>query len=227
MNKLAILAMTAIATAGITPTLSAEAAVVSVNKIPAGYIAIGQGSSLQDIKDQLMESGINMNQINADFCEGIQLPGSNLPGRPEMPDLNFPESPALPDYAPSDQSAFTEQVVKLVNEERAKAGIAPLTIDRNLQAAADKRAKEIEVSFSHTRPDGSGFSTAMTEQGVTFTSSGENIAWGQKTPEEVMKGWMNSAGHRANILNSKFTSIGVGNYQNGSGTNYWVQLFKA
>ena len=55
--------------------------------------------------------------------------------------------------------------------------------------------------------------------------SGENIAWGQKTPEEVMKGWMNSEGHRANILNKNYTSIGVGYYQNAGGVNYWTQIF--
>ena len=95
----------------------------------------------------------------------------------------------------------------------------------SVQAAAQIRAKEIETSFSHTRPDGSSFSTALTQQGVTYRGSGENIAWGQKTPEQVMNGWMNSDGHRANILNKNYTTIGVGLYQNASGTNYWTQLF--
>ncbi len=61
--------------------------------------------------------------------------------------------------------------------------------------------------------------------GVSYRGAGENIAWGQKTPEQVMNGWMNSAGHRANILNEKFTSIGVGYHQNANGVNYWSQLF--
>lgn len=65
------------------------------------------------------------------------------------------------------------------------------------------RAKETEQSFSHTRPNGSNFSTALKEQGVSYRGSGENIAWGQKTPEDVMKAWMNSEGHRANILNGQ------------------------
>ena len=87
------------------------------------------------------------------------------------------------------------------------------------------RAKETEVSFSHTRPNGSSFSSALKEQGVSYQGAGENIAWGQKSPEAVMQGWMNSDGHRANILNEKFTKIGVGYYQNSQGTNYWTQLF--
>ena len=60
---------------------------------------------------------------------------------------------------------------------------------------------------------------------MSYRSCGENIAWGQKTPEQVMEGWMNSAGHRANILNASYTEIGVGFYQNASGVNYWSQLF--
>lgn len=120
---------------------------------------------------------------------------------------------------------YTQQVVDLVNAERAKAGLAPLTIDANVEKAANVRANEIQTSFEHVRPNGSSFSTALREQSVNFQGAGENIAWGQKTPEEVMNAWMNSAGHRANILNKNFTHIGVGNLQNSAGTQYWVQLF--
>ena len=91
--------------------------------------------------------------------------------------------------------------------------------------AAEIRAKEIVTSFSHTRPNGSSFATALTESGVNFKTAGENIAWGQKTPQEVMNVWMNSQGHRANILNTTFTEIGIGVYQEPSGTMYWTQLF--
>ena len=123
------------------------------------------------------------------------------------------------------ERTFAEQVVDLVNAERAKAGLGALTLDRNIESAALVRAKEIETSFSHTRPNGSSFSTVLTENGISYQGSGENIAWGQRTPEEVMNGWMNSEGHRANILNSRFTKIGVGYYQNSAGRNYWTQLF--
>ncbi|MCC8083808.1 MAG: CAP domain-containing protein, partial [Clostridium sp.] len=90
---------------------------------------------------------------------------------------------------------------------------------------AQTRAREIEKSFSHTRPDGSSFNTALTEAGVSFRGAGENIAYGQTTPQQVMEGWMNSSGHRANILNANYTSIGVGHYKNGAGVDYWAQLF--
>ncbi|MCB6728214.1 CAP domain-containing protein, partial [Blautia marasmi] len=151
-------------------------------------------------------------------------PDGSQPENPGTPDNNQPENPSVPD-TDTENASFVRQVVNLVNQERAKAGLSPVTADTSIQAAAQVRAKEIEKSFSHTRPDGSSFSTALTQQGVTYRGSGENIAWGQKTPEQVMNGWMNSDGHRANILNKNFTKIGVGYHQNASGTNYWTQLF--
>lgn len=120
---------------------------------------------------------------------------------------------------------FAQQVAALVNEERAKAGLEALTLDTGITSAAQVRAHEIETSFAHTRPNGTSFSTALTEAGISYRGAGENIAWGQRTPEEVMNGWMNSEGHKANILNPSFTKIGVGYYQNASGRNYWTQLF--
>ncbi|WP_243109982.1 CAP domain-containing protein [Clostridium sp. E02] len=120
--------------------------------------------------------------------------------------------------------SYTKQVVDLVNTERAKEGLSPLTIDDNAAKAADIRAKEIQTKFDHTRPNGSSFSSVLRENGVSFSGAGENIAWGQRSPQEVMTAWMNSAGHRANIMNPNFKHIGVGNQEN-SGTQYWVQLF--
>lgn len=151
-------------------------------------------------------------------------PDGEQPETPDSPDNNKPENPSLPD-TDTENADFVRQVVDLVNRERAKAGLSPVTADTSIQAAAQVRAREIEKSFSHTRPDGSSFNTALTQQGVTYRGSGENIAWGQKTPEQVMNGWMNSEGHRANILNKNFTKIGVGYHQNASGINYWTQLF--
>lgn len=148
-----------------------------------------------------------------------------VPEQPEKPDMPVvPEEPEIPDTSEED-SSYAAQVVHLVNEERAKAGLSALTVDTGLEAAGLVRAQEIVSNFSHTRPDGTSFSTAIREQNVSFRGAGENIAWGQRSPEEVMNAWMNSPGHKANILNENFTRIGVGHYQNGSGTNYWVQLF--
>lgn len=121
-------------------------------------------------------------------------------------------------------TSYAAQVVSLVNQERAKYNLAPLTMHTTISSAAMTRAKEITTSFSHTRPNGTSFSTVLKENGISYKGSGENIAWGQKTPQEVVTGWMNSAGHRANILNEKFTQIGIGYYVENT-TPYWVQLF--
>jgi uncharacterized protein YkwD len=87
------------------------------------------------------------------------------------------------------------------------------------------RAEELIQSFSHTRPDGTSCFTAFDEFGVDYRAAGENIAAGQKTPEDVVNSWMNSSGHRANILSENFTAIGVGVAEDVNGTLYWVQMF--
>ena len=118
------------------------------------------------------------------------------------------------------------QVLNIVNAERAKYGLAPLTWDPvNLAPGAAVRAQEISVYFSHTRPDGSSCFTAVTNPGAL----GENIAGGQRSPEEVMVAWMNSSGHRANILNARYTKLGVGYYYNAQTPYryYWVQMFSS
>ncbi len=154
----------------------------------------------------------------------VEKPDNSIPGVPEVevPDNSIPENDKPEN---NENLSYVEQVVNLVNTERAKEGLAPLSVDKKVQAAAQVRAVEIKSSFSHTRPNGSNFSTALKEQGVSYRRSGENIAWGQRTPEEVVKAWMNSAGHRANIMNKSFTKIGVGYYQGSNGVNYWSQLF--
>lgn len=152
----------------------------------------------------------------------INLPGTNTPDNNTG---NGSTEENIPDDNITDEHAFIQEVVDLVNVERAKEGLSPLTVDTKVQAAAMVRAKECEVSFSHTRPNGSSFATALKEQKVSYRSAGENIAYGQRTPEEVMKAWMNSSGHRANIMNANYTTIGVGYYENANGTDYWCQLF--
>ena len=178
----------------------------------------------------------NAPEIEAPDNNEIEKPESETPGsgetekpdtsKPVTPDNSTPETETPEeDNSQSDYHAYVLRVVELVNEERAKAGLNPLILQENITEAAQVRAIETVTSFSHTRPDGRHFTTALKEAGVSYRGAGENIAWGQKTPEQVMNGWMNSAGHRANILNEKYTSIGVGYYQNGSGVNYWTQLF--
>ena len=171
-------------------------------------VFVGQG--MESLTEVLKELGCIITSPEAPKPPVTEKPDTS------KPEIETPEQGTL---------SYAEQVVKLVNEERAKAGLPALNVMTDLTAAANVRAVEIKQSFSHTRPNGSSFSTAIKEQGVSFRGSGENIAWGQKTPQQVMNGWMNSEGHRANILNKNFKNIGVGYYQDEKGVNYWVQLF--
>ena len=120
-----------------------------------------------------------------------------------------------------------EAVLKLVNQERSKAGLQPLTLTKKLTDIAYTKAKDMADKnyFSHQSPTyGSPFDM-LKQFGVSYSYAGENIAAGQKTAEEVMNSWMNSSGHKANILNKNYTEIGVGFYRGGQYGTEWVQLF--
>lgn len=120
-------------------------------------------------------------------------------------------------------SDFADEVIRLINIERENGGLEPLVKDEILTSAALVRAVEIDENFSHTRPNGSSPFTAIAEAGGPFRTMGENIAYGYPTPESVVEGWMNSEGHRANIMNADFKYIGVGYYKGSS--HDWTQFF--
>ena len=122
------------------------------------------------------------------------------------------------------EEAMADRVIELVNQERTSRGLQPLVKDDRLMVAAAARAKEISQRYSHTRPNGSECFTILWHLGIDYAYAGENIAMGQRTPEIVMNDWMNSSGHRANILNENYDCIGVG-YTMVDGHPYWVQLF--
>lgn len=121
-------------------------------------------------------------------------------------------------------SAYESEVIRLVNVERAKNGLSPLKEDWQLSRVARYKSQDMKDNnyFSHTSPTYGTPFEMMKNFGISYRSAGENIAKGYATPEAVVKGWMNSPGHRANILNKSFTHIGVGYVQNG---NYWTQMF--
>ncbi|MDE6111196.1 MAG: CAP domain-containing protein [Eubacterium sp.] len=116
-----------------------------------------------------------------------------------------------------------KDVFNLVNNERVKNGVSKLTYRNDLQSAADTRAKELVTKFDHTRPNGTDWYTVIPAS-VSIKTGGENIAYGKKDANAVMDSWMNSAGHKANILKKEFTGIAVGCYEK-DGVKYWVQLF--
>lgn len=129
------------------------------------------------------------------------------------------------DQATSDAQAT--QVLNLVNAERKKAGLQPLTLDNTLNRIAAEKARDMAENnyFSHDSPTYGTPFDMMRSFGVDYKSAGENIAAGQRSASEVMQSWMNSSGHRANILSPNYTKLGVGYYAGGSKSPYWVQEF--
>ena len=141
-----------------------------------------------------------------------------------------PTPTATPTPSPEEIAANAEkiakEVIRLTNIERRKNGKTDLKYHAKLQQAAMTRAKELEIKYSHERPDGRDSSTAVYEAGVG-NSRGENIGVGFTNPEAVVKAWMDSPGHASAILDDNATHIGVGYYKDKNGTNYWVQDFSS
>lgn len=143
--------------------------------------------------------------------------------QPSKVSTNKPAS-SQPTQTASSVSAFEKKVVELTNAERAKQGLAPLTLDTALSKVARTKSQDMKNKnyFDHTSPTYGTPFEMMKTFGISYKSAGENIAMGQTTPEQVVQAWMNSQGHRENIMNSSFTHIGVGYVASG---NYWTQMF--
>lgn len=125
------------------------------------------------------------------------------------------------------ESTQADEVLKLVNQERKKQGLTALTLSSKLTSVANTKAKDMAVNkyFAHESPTYGTPFQMLQKFGVKYSYAGENIAAGQKTPQQVMNSWMNSSGHRANILNKNYTELGVGFYAGGQYDTYWVQMF--
>jgi len=155
-----------------------------------------------------------------------EQPAAEQPA-PQQPAQQQPaqtEEPKEQEQASYQLSEYEQQVVDLTNQERAKQGLPALKVDLELSKVAREKSSDMQKNnyFSHTSPTyGSPFDM-MKQFGISYKTAGENIAKGQRTPQEVVNAWMNSSGHRQNILSSNFTHIGVGHVAEG---NYWTQQF--
>jgi uncharacterized YkwD family protein/spore coat assembly protein SafA len=127
----------------------------------------------------------------------------------------------------SEIKALENEVAVIVNQERLKQGLSPLKYNWQLARVARYKSEDMAAKnyFSHTSPTYGDPFTMMKNFGISYMSAGENIAMGQPTPTSVMTAWMNSPGHRANILNTRYTEIGVGVAKNQNGTILWTQQF--
>lgn len=140
------------------------------------------------------------------------------------PNLIYPNQILYIPLADQAVNSYVKEVIRLTNVERAKYGLRALSEDWELSRVAQYKSQDMRNKryFSHTSPTyGSPFDM-MRSFGISFRSAGENIAMGYSTPAQVVNGWMNSPGHRANILNASFTHIGIGYVADG---NYWTQMF--
>ena len=198
-----------------------------------------------------MNIGLPINGVKYELPTNIGCP--NKPVKPSAPvdnpsaPVDKPSAPVDKPSAPVDKpsvpvdkpsvpgndttvgnfSAFQKEVVDLVNIERTNRGLNPLKLDKELSNVATTKSQDMidKNYFDHNSPTyGSPFDM-MKKFGISYRSAGENIAMGQKSPKEVVNAWMNSQGHRENILNSSFTDIGVGVAKDSNGTIYWTQMF--
>ncbi|QJC54449.1 SCP-like extracellular [Paenibacillus albicereus] len=197
----------------------------------------GSGFNLEELLNKLQQNGFAWPNYTAKpTATPKPTAAPTATPKPTAAPTATPKPTAAPTATPAPTTApgsgqeesgtgsFAQQVVTIVNQERAKQGLAALKSDTQLSEVALVKAKDMYTNnyFSHTSPTyGSPFDM-MKQFGVTYRYAGENIAKGQRTPAEVMNAWMNSAGHKANILKAEYTNIGVA-YHNG----VWVQMFKA
>ena len=196
----AVIATVALTAITILPTTPAEAASTST------YTVV-KGDTLWKIAVKTTTGVSELIQLNSQLAN---------------PDLIYPGDKI--NVPAAENADIEQQVVDLVNKERAANGLNPLSIDWQVARVAEHKSQDMlnKNYFSHTSPTyGSPFDM-LKSYGVTYRSAGENIAKGQRSAEEVVTAWMNSSGHRANILNASYTHIGVGYVSNG---HYWTQLF--
>jgi uncharacterized YkwD family protein/spore coat assembly protein SafA len=163
------------------------------------------------------------------ICEKYKIGVSEIiTANPQIsnPNLIYPSQIVkVPNLA--EVKTIEKQVAIMVNTERGKLGLAPLKLNWQLSRVARYKSQDMidKKYFSHQSPTyGSPF-VMMKNFGIRFSAAGENIAYGQRTATEVMKGWMNSPGHKANILSKNYTEIGVGLAKKSDGTLYWTQMF--
>lgn len=214
---------------------SASAAGLSARRVvvqsPISQSVTYQSKSLQQIYFQLLNkkvpcnSGSNAGSQNpgSGSSAGSQKPGSGSNTGTQKPSSGSSSNTGSAAQQPSDADSVRNQILQLVNQARAEAGLQPLRTTSALNSAAQTRAQELSQVYSHNRPDGSSCFTVLGEKGISYRSAGENIAIGYKTAQQVFNAWMNSEGHRKNILSEKFTHIGIGYTAQQS----WTQLFIA
>nr|WP_315970090.1 CAP domain-containing protein [Bacillus tuaregi] len=221
-----------------SPNLSSLKTSQSSNKYPHTKAVLIQEARYQFIpvnpnQDNRLQARLRQNKESAQAPEVQKQQQANQAPAQQAPQQQTPAqqapAPAPAQKAPAQQapanvSQAVQQVIDLTNEQRRKNGLPALQADTQLSSVAQKKSTDMQQKgyFSHTSPTyGSPFDM-MRDHGVSYKTAGENIAQGQRTPQEVVNAWMNSEGHRKNILSREFTHIGVGYEASG---HHWTQMF--
>ncbi|MCD9022063.1 CAP domain-containing protein [Cohnella silvisoli] len=189
--------------------------------LPANQHVVQKNETIRDIADRYHVSIDELLKLNPNL-------GQNISANPEG-SADVPIQPNQTVTLPANQSldGYEAQVLSLTNQERQKAGLSPCAgNDSNLNRSARAKSEDMAAHnyFSHESPTYGDPFVMMRNFGVQYQSAGENIAKGQPTPQEVVTAWMNSPGHRKNIMNGSYTHLGVG-YVLKNGEAYWTQQF--
>lgn len=195
--------------------------VINIPSISSSTYTVVVGDTLWKIAK---EYGISVDEL---LVANPQIKNSSLIYAGQI--INIPSETSKPIIpgASSDLTAMGAEVIRLVNNERKKAGRSPLAENKELSNVAILKANDFITNnyFAHNSPTYGTPFEMMRSYGINFTAGGENIASGPKSAAEVMNNWMNSSGHKANILSSNYNQIGVGVAKDDKGNMYWVQLF--
>ena len=176
--------------------------------------------------DSSFSGKINLSNLCTILMDYIFSGGNQENTKPEVP-----QKPQMPQKPETDNilqdSSKAGQVLSLVNKERTSRGLAAIKGDSALNKVAQLKAEDMAKNgyFSHTSPTYGSVFDMLKNHNIKYKTAGENIAYGQKTAQSVMNGWMNSSGHKANILKNGYTKLGVGYAVSKNGTPYWVQVF--
>ena len=191
--------------------------------IAAAAVSLMLSASVLAASAYTVRAGDTAWKIAADHSVTLSELRQANPGVPDLASIRPGQKLTIPDS----MSSYENQVVTLVNQRRSQSGLPALKRGSTTSYVAQLKARDMATKgyFSHQSPTyGSPF-TMLQNFGLRFSAAGENIAYGQQTPQAVMNAWMNSAGHRANILSRSYTFIGVGAGKNKNGVIYWTQEF--
>ena len=186
----------------------------------------GAGTKAPDFQNSLQDDNASKLQSNPD-----SNPANNNASPTKVDNFVLDTQNNSPDQ---NSTNYDQKILQLVNQERTEAGLDPLAIDNQLDRAAELHTDEMVQAdrMSHQLPGEAGLGDRVSATGFDWTRLGENVAAGHTTPEAVVDAWMNSPGHRRNILNADFTSLGVGYEEasdniSGDTDVYWTQVFAA